>query len=426
MVLIAHIETRNIMARKLLWVSVFSLHDTSSGAAIQARTMLECLAAEGVEVTVLNSFVFDSPSGADAVFPNLEENIKKFKGQQTTFTDQGITYHYTFCFNRYLNNFTHDESWRFFIAFSTLCNSFRPDIIMGYGVGTTGVAIQAESRRRGIPFVYSLHNGNHPFYDFNDCDLLLTESQATADLYAKRDRLNVQATGIFIKKEKYIAQNREPKYVTFINPHPSKGVSIFAKLALKVKHEMPNVEFLVVESRGMLSESLAQLHLPNSSENPYVPNMFSNVNLVKHTSNMKEVYRVTKVLLVPSLWYESWGRVVTEAVLNNIPCIVSESGGLKEAMGSGGIAVAAPHICQQDHLCIPTDEEIQPWFDALKRVLSEDFNEQCKKAAEQYDIQKSTKRIMEILEPLFARKASYNPRIIQNGILRMQVDGSFK
>ena len=56
-------------APKLLWVSPFNLHDTSSGAAIQARLMLQKLAQRGVIVRVLGSFCFDSMAGAKAYFP---------------------------------------------------------------------------------------------------------------------------------------------------------------------------------------------------------------------------------------------------------------------------------------------------------------------------------------------------------------------
>ncbi|RAX56624.1 hypothetical protein CCZ01_08945 [Helicobacter monodelphidis] len=415
------------MTRRLLWASPFSLHDTSSGAALQAKTMLECFAKEGIEVVVLGSFVFDSFRGT-STFPNLEEELKKRGTQPIVMQDEEkkIVYHYLPCNSRAMALFTHDEAWRLFGYFSGLCNRFRPDIVMGYGVGTLGVAMQAESKRRGIPFVYTLFNGNHPNYHFWDCDLILTDSQATANLYALRDRLNVQAGGIFIEPEKYLVKKRNPQYITLVNPHPTKGVSIFAKLALVAQKEFPDEKFLVVESRGSFKESLPQLHeSDNNDVRPYRLEMFSNVDVANHTNNMKEVYKITKVLVAPSLWYESWGRVATEAVMNGIPCLVSTSGGLSEAMGEAGIAIQAPQSCQIDHLRIPTDEEIIPWVDALRKILGKDYTKECEAAAKQHSLEKSTQRTLEILEPLFIRKASYNPKIINSGILNMKADGSW-
>lgn len=419
------------MERKILWVSPYSLHDTSSGAAIQMRTMLECLAKEGIKVMVLGSFCFDSPRGT-TFFPKLEEELKARGTQPVTIEDKenNITYHYSVCANRAMSAFTHDEAWRFYMHFCALCNSFRPDIVIGYGMGTCGVAVQAESKRRGIPFVYPICNGNHPHYDFNDCALLMTESKATALLYAQRDRMNVVPVGIFIRPEKVIAQKRDPKFITFINPDPTKGVSIFAKLALKAHEsgllQKHNLNFLVVQSRGTLAESIAKLHLPDSKECPYKPEMFPFVQLAQHTANMASIYALTRVLLAPSLWYESWGRVATEAALNGIPSLVSTSGGLQEAMGGAGIAVAAPQACHSDYLLIPTDEQIAPWLDALEKILTTDWTEACKKAQEIHSLKNSTQRVLEAFEPLFARRASNNPHLICSGNLRMNIDGGFK
>ncbi|MCI5969259.1 hypothetical protein [Helicobacter sp.] len=415
------------MARKLLWVSPFSLHDTSSGAAVQCKAMLEELAKKGIEVKVLGSFIFDSPRGT-TYFPKLEEELKSRGTEPVVLDDEGIQYHYTICQSRFMEDFTYTESWSFFQYFSLLCNSFRPDVAMGYGTGTSGIAIHAEAKRRGIPFVYPLCNGNHPYYTFEDCDLLITESQATANLYAARDRINVQASGIFINKEKFVSKDREPKYVTMVNPCAPKGLSIFAKLAHIAQKELPDVKFLAVDGRGSFAEALSTLHLPNSEKTPYVPKMFNNVDIASHTGNMKEIYKLTKVLIAPSLAYESWGRVVSEAVLNKIPTLVSANngGGLQEAMAGMGFAVNVPEECLKDYLRIPSDKEIKEWLDALKKALKKDFSKEFKKAQQELDIATSTQRLLEILEPLFAKKASQNPHIIHNGILRMEHNGGFR
>ena len=40
---------------KILWVSPFSLHDTTSGAAVDARYMLKALQKRGYEIWVLSA-----------------------------------------------------------------------------------------------------------------------------------------------------------------------------------------------------------------------------------------------------------------------------------------------------------------------------------------------------------------------------------
>src|SRR3546814_2686176 len=63
-----------------------------------------------------------------------------------------------------------------------------------------------------------------------------------------------------------------------------------------------------------------------------------NLRLQARTHDMREVYRRTHTLLVPSQWEEAWGRVVTEAQFSGIPALASDRSGLPEAVGPGGSA----------------------------------------------------------------------------------------
>jgi hypothetical protein len=42
----------------------------------------------------------------------------------------------------------------------------------------------------------------------------------------------------------------EPKYVTFINPQPSKGMTVFARIAVVLNGRRPDIPLLVVEGRS--------------------------------------------------------------------------------------------------------------------------------------------------------------------------------
>ena len=52
--------------------------------------------------------------------------------------------------------------------------------------------------------------------------------------------------------------------------------------------------------------------------------------------NIDEMLRATRILLMPSLWYEGFGLIVMEAMLRGIPVVASDSGGLREAKAGTG------------------------------------------------------------------------------------------
>jgi glycosyltransferase involved in cell wall biosynthesis len=48
------------------------------------------------------------------------------------------------------------------------------------------------------------------------------------------------------------------------------------------------------------------------------------------------VYSLTRLLIMPSLWNESFGLVAAEAMLNGIPVLASNRGALTETVGGSG------------------------------------------------------------------------------------------
>ena len=360
---------------KLLWISQFNLHDSSSGAAKHCKALLEQLAKRGVNILAIGGFVFDSIAGAKSTFPKLEAEVQQdaAKKPPIALEQNGINYLYIPTSTTSLSLLPHDEEWRIYTAFCRQLNIFRPDVCMGYGMALFGTAVHAECKRRGIPHAYPICNGNHPYYNFWDSDLLFTDSAANAQLYAQRDHLNLATTGAFIDKDAYIAGSGSHEYITMINPEPRKGGSIFAKLALKAKNdpELKNEKFLVVNSRGNFGSTVSVLHDGDGAKN-YKPEMFDNVSMTQNTTNMKAIYALTKVLLAPSVpkaGYEGWGRTASEAVLNRIPVLVAKNGGLEEAMAGAGIALDVPSTLHDDPARMPSDEEIAPWLEALKELL---------------------------------------------------------
>lgn len=61
-----------------------------------------------------------------------------------------------------------------------------------------------------------------------------------------------------------------------------------------------------------------------------------NVEIVRHTAAIQEVYARARVVIMPSS-YESWGRVAVEAMASGVPVIAHPTPGLLECLGDAGI-----------------------------------------------------------------------------------------
>lgn len=103
--------------------------------------------------------------------------------------------------------------------------------------------------------------------------------------------------------------------VTVISPCSAKGLSIVLRLAMM----MPDVKFLCV-STGWTKT----LHEVQLAAHP-------NVEIITGSDDVDSIYRRTAVLLVPSLWTESFGLVAVEAQLRGVPVVSSGTCGLNEA-----------------------------------------------------------------------------------------------
>ena len=152
----------------------------------------------------------------------------------------------------------------------------------------------------------------------------VANSRFTADRW--KDLLGIRSDVVYplIRRENYQTETTREN-VTFINPHPKKGVEI----ALDVAERCPDIPFAFVEAWGLPPEVRESL-LKRLATLP-------NVTLRPPTRDMKSVYGRAKIVIAPSQWEEAFGRVAVEPQFSGIPVIASARGGLPEAVGPGGI-----------------------------------------------------------------------------------------
>ena len=156
-------------------------------------------------------------------------------------------------------------------------------------------------------------------------------------------------------------KNFDSGYVLMVNPCAYKGISIFLALAEK----LPHVSFGAIPFWGTSAEDRAALErLPN-------------VTMVQPSRELDDIFKQTKVLLVPSVWGEAYGQIVVDAMLRGIPVMASNTGGLPEA--KLGVDYVLPvnmveryevDAAMQTRPVVP-EQDVGPWVETLERLLTD-------------------------------------------------------
>ena len=218
------------------------------------------------------------------------------------------------------------RSWFPWNALDYVADKERPELIVVM-VGRP-VRMARAAKRTQIPILVLLQNvefhelggrfgelGNGPF---------VANSRFTAERYRAAYGINPPVIYPFISADRYRTK-RTRENVTFINPHPIKGRDI----ALGIARLCPEIPFTFVESWRLNHEDRHHLR----QELQALPN----VTFLPPQNDMRVVYGKCSILLAPSVWEETYGRVATEAQISGIPVVGSSRGGLPEAVGPGGI-----------------------------------------------------------------------------------------
>jgi len=189
--------------------------------------------------------------------------------------------------------------------------------------------------------------------------------------------------------------NYNEKYVVTINPGIGKGFCLFKKIAT----HLPEFKFLAVKSWSLCEHLLQELkEIPN-------------VEILPPFKDMQELLKITRLLLVPSIWFEAFGIVVIEAMLRGIPVLTSDAGGLVESkLGvEYNIPVKVIPKKREEHTLgccgmyeVP-EQDPKQWIDTIRAVLNnEDRYEEL--AQRSYD---TANRYVEKLDNSMYEKVLY-------------------
>jgi len=207
------------------------------------------------------------------------------------------------------------------------------------------------SKKLQYPFIQNVHSWNKKAFKY------AAEIVAVSDFDASitRHTFAQQPEIIFlpVRLQDFEAAEHDPTKVTMVNPRTeNKGLDTF----LVVAERLPDVEFQIAGSLydGAMENKIARL---------------DNVTFLGWCDEMREVYRNTKVLLIPSRYEEGGPRIIAEAFVNGIPVIGSDLGGIPDYIGDGGELIA-------DY------DSVQPWVEAVERFINNEkyYREKSKTA----------------------------------------------
>ncbi len=285
-----------------------------------------------------------------------------------------------------------DECRNLLSWFDRTLDRFRPDVVVNFGGDTLSNAIRARARQAGIAVVFPLHNLSYDVrWPFDDVAAALVPSRFAAEHYRRTIGLDCTVIPNPVDFGRARAIVHQPRYVTFVNPSPEKGVFAFARIADELARTRPDIPLLVVEARGS-ERTLAECGL-NLARN-------GNISLMAHTSDPRQFWEVTKLCLMPSLCMESQGLVAVEAMINGIPVIGSDRGALPETLGDGGTALSLPDRLTSVTRELPTPGEVAPWIEAILTLWDdpERYADWSRRAR-----QESARWAPEVLGPRYAR-----------------------
>jgi len=257
---------------------------------------------------------------------------------------------------------------------------FRPDAVLGHEGGPVGwqpLRLLGAIAARGYPtfcFVHNVDNlesigagiralskirfvANSPFTD-----------QTLRSYFQNPD--NVKTILPCDDWTKYKARSRSPRYITFINPVQPKGLAVVLEIAARMPHE----RFLFVRSRwATLLRMNKEDQLTGKIEK------MPNIDVWDVQEDMSRVYAVTDILLMPSHFMETFGRVIVEAHVNGIPVVASNVCGIPYTMGKGGILVDPKDDAEQYVAALESlkkDRNLYDWFsgEALQNSQRPEFD----------------------------------------------------
>lgn len=323
-----------VMRKKILWVSINCLFDNSSGASISIKKILENLACD-FDVVALQCSVCDV--GDDRLISKTVQEtltlapVNQFFGVKDSRVEHRI--YKTSSLSR--EAVTAVEVSAFLSNYIFFLDTEKPDLVFFYGsFGIFNWSVPYESRYRSIPSIKYVVNQAWLKSSrwVRDVTCVITDTKATAELFRQRLGITLHPLGKFLNIPK-IPLNREKVSacrIIIVTPIIPKGILITLKIINELFKRGFKPEVLVFEGRG------DYLAAKRAFEETFKETVAFDATIRRDVLNIQPFLREARLVIQPSIWFESGSRVVVEALLNGVPVVSSDRGGSEELLGGCG------------------------------------------------------------------------------------------
>ncbi|MDQ3330345.1 MAG: glycosyltransferase [Planctomycetota bacterium] len=367
-----------------LFASPHCILDPSNGAAIATIRALAYSRTLGFDCEVICG-AFMNPAGEqlleEAVAQHgLDYEVKKsqigsFSGRLlfTRWEDVPIT---IFCGASTVGFATSAEERAFCEMVRRRLARSRIRTLITYGGGIANLDIIDLARTIDIPILFWLHN--FAYCDpsiFEKVDRVIVPSATAREIYWEAIGLDTHVLPNVVADERIRPQAYVRKYLTFVNPQYCKGASVFRGILECLRKRRKDIPVLIVAGRSdLLGEECQEIIRTADPE--------EDIKLMETTTHPGTFYGLARVVVVPSIWRESFGLVAAEAMYNGIPVLASNRGALPEIVGEGGYLFDIPARYTPQTREIPTAEEVEPWVETIIRLWDnpQEYAAACERA----------------------------------------------
>ena len=367
---------------RFLLVNNHCISDPIAGVTQSLRTIMEWLADAGHACQILTTARFESP-----VTFTIDEHLAQQglvvrepvaakrsprEGKARRAAERPVV-HYTvrgvpvtLLLTRHNDEARPDraEAAQFLSILESLLDEFAPDQLIAANGHPMILEAMSYARRRRMTTAFAVRGFGYyePVY-FADVDHVFTCSRFLSGVY--RDKIGLVSTPIEppIDWSTVIAPADSRAFVTFVNPAPHKGLFLFARLADMLGSRRPDIPLLVVQS-GQSGGSLNDIPGIDFSRYPQIM-------AAPPVATPAEYFALTRILLVPSVWEEPFGRVAAEAMINGVPPLVGDRGALPDVVGGDaanggcGRVLPIPDWMTPATTRVPSEKDVEPWYDAV-------------------------------------------------------------